>query len=79
MMQSMSEILSRSELSEIIGRSHRKAQIDWLNRKGWVFTINGAGEPIVGRMYARFKLAGLTPTVTGIGAEPAFDFDCLNG
>lgn len=54
-----SEILSKPELVDITGWSLKAKQIEWLTVRGWKFTTNAVGEPIVGRWYARMKLAGL--------------------
>jgi hypothetical protein len=63
-----SEILSQDEIAGITG-CHRKAdQIHWLELNGWQYHTNKAGEPIVGRLYARLKLAGINPpTLTTSG------------
>ncbi|MEW5709785.1 MAG: DUF4224 domain-containing protein [Pseudomonadota bacterium] len=54
-----SEALTPEELRRITGRARARDQIEWLEEKGWRFEANAAGEPIVGRFYARFKLAGI--------------------
>lgn len=56
-----SETLSAEEISDISGCSRKGDQIDWLQRNGWVFLQNRAGAPIIGRLYARLKLAGINP------------------
>ncbi|RQA20089.1 DUF4224 domain-containing protein [Pseudomonas aeruginosa] len=38
-------------------------QIEWLNRYGWKYAVTAANRPIVGRVYARLKLAGVKPTM----------------
>ena len=53
------EILAREEVAALTGRSHRAAQIQWLSDHGWRTEINAAGAPIIGRWYARMKLAGI--------------------
>lgn len=57
-----SEALSADELHQITGSSRKREQIIWLELNGWVFVKNRAGEPIVGRLYARLRLTGLHPT-----------------
>jgi hypothetical protein len=57
-----SETLSADELIDISGSSRRNDQIDWLKRNGWVFHQNRAGPPVIGRLYARMRLAGINPT-----------------
>ena len=59
-----SETLAVDELEKITGRARRDQQAQWLADHGWIFDRNAAGVPIVGRLYARFKLAGIDlPTV----------------
>ena len=54
-----SEVLEPEELHRITGRPRAREQIVWLNENGWVYILNAGGDPIVGRLYARFKLAGV--------------------
>jgi len=54
-----SEYLTVDELAGISGRARKDDQIAWLVAKGWRHTVNAAGAPIVGRWYARMKLAGV--------------------
>lgn len=56
------ETLTPDEVATITGCSRKNDQIEWLSCNGWTFHKNRAGEPIVGRMYARLRLAGITPT-----------------
>lgn len=70
----MSETLSLDELREISGAHHSKRIIAWLSANRWKHYENVAGEPVVGRMYARYKLAGMElPANT----EPNFDFSAV--
>lgn len=73
-----SETLTADELVEITGYKHAAHQKDWLDRNGWAYVVNGAGRPIVGRWFARMRLAGVTPTPGG--DEPAWkpDFSALS-
>lgn len=57
-----SETLSGEELQQICGCARRNDQITWLNAAGWTYVQNRAGEPVVGRLYARLKLAGINPS-----------------
>lgn len=61
------EILSGDELMLITGSTRKKDQVDWLTNNGWMFHKNKAGDPIVGRLYARLKLAGINPPSLGSG------------
>jgi hypothetical protein len=53
------ETLDAEEIERITGRCRREQQIEWFNNNGWRYSINAGGAPIVGRFYARFKLAGV--------------------
>jgi hypothetical protein len=57
----MSEILDGDELAQITGCARKSDQASWLKKQRWVHILNKAGIPIVGRMYARMKLAGIEP------------------
>lgn len=56
-----SETLEPEELNRITGAARKSDQIEWLTCNGWTFHKNRAGEPVVGRMYARLRMAGITP------------------
>lgn len=58
-----SETLSSDEVKEISGCSRNGDQIDWLRSNGWLFLQNRAGAPVIGRLYARLKLAGINPAL----------------
>ncbi len=60
-----SQILLPEELAGITGAHRKGDQIEWFASNGWVFHRNKAGEPIVGRMYARLRMAGVNPTMMG--------------
>lgn len=63
-----SETLNSEEVAEISGCQRRADQIAWLNRAGWLYHTNKAGLPVIGRMYARLKMAGINPAAL---ASPA--------
>lgn len=65
-----SETLDDDELVAITGYRLPSKQIDWLTRKGWQFVTNGANRPVVGRVYARLKLAGVKPSTVNAVAQP---------
>jgi len=69
-----SETLSPEELTRITGSPRSKGQIDWLEANGWQFHRTRAQEAIVGRLYARLKLAGINPAAmtTSGGWVPDF-------
>jgi hypothetical protein len=41
----------------------------WPNRNGWKYVLTRARCPVVGRVYARMKLAGVKPSAENIAAE----------
>lgn len=55
------EILDEDEVAAITGYKLPRKQLAWLDANGWKFHRNGAGHPIVGRAYARLKMAGINP------------------
>ena len=71
----MTETLTLDELREITKAHHSKRIIAWLEANKWRHFINVAGEPVVGRMYARYKLAGMN--VPNSSTEPNFDFSAV--
>lgn len=56
-----SETLTPDEVVDISGCSRKGDQIKWLIGNGWAYVKNRAGEPIIGRLYARLRLAGINP------------------
>ena len=56
-----SETLTIDEISAISGAARKAEQIAWLTKNGWLHHKTRAGEPVVGRLYARLKLAGINP------------------
>ncbi|MDG9930340.1 MULTISPECIES: DUF4224 domain-containing protein [unclassified Pseudomonas] len=61
-MSEASEFLGDDELAAMIGAKTPRKQIAWLTDKGWKFEVNAAKRPVVGRLYARLRLAGVEPT-----------------
>ncbi|SEI91384.1 protein of unknown function [Azotobacter beijerinckii] len=57
-----SETLVGNELEVITGYKMPAKQRTWLDQNGWKYHRNRAGHPVVGRAYARLKMAGITPT-----------------
>lgn len=64
----VSEFLNDDEIVRLTGYAMPRKQIEWLIQNGWRFECTGAGRPVVGRLFARFKLAGIKPTAQA--AEP---------
>ena len=60
-MHIQTETLAEEELATISGYQTPSKQIQWLTSNHWAFVLTGARRPIVGRVYARMKLAGIQP------------------
>lgn len=72
-----SEILSPEEITQITGCARRTDQVAWLIDNGWTHYLNRAGTPIIGRLYARLKLAGINPAVLATSGGWVPDFSNL--
>jgi len=72
-MSLQSETLNADELQDISGAARKSDQVEWFKRNGWVFYLNRAGLPVVGRLYARMKLAGINPATLAVidGGNPS--------
>lgn len=64
-----SEILTEQELATITGYQIPSCQKRWLIANGWQHVMTGSGRPVVGRLYARLKLAGVKPSATNATSE----------
>lgn len=64
-----SETLSDEELITITGYKTPSHQRQWLVKNAWAFVLTGAQRPVVGRVYARLKLAGVKPSEVSAIAE----------
>jgi prophage regulatory protein len=53
------ETLRSDEVAKISGHKSERDQAKWLTENRWVFHVNGKGEIIIGRMYARLRLCGV--------------------
>lgn len=73
-----SEILNPEEITQITGCARKTDQVRWLEENGWTHHCNKAGIPIVGRLYARLKLAGITPAALATSGGWVPDFSSLN-
>ncbi len=65
-----SETLTAAEIKEITGAAHMATQIKWLTENGWLHHTTRAGQPVVGRMYARLKMAGVNMATAKTGWQP---------
>lgn len=72
-----SETLSSDEIASITGCARRGDQVEWLGGNGWAFHKNKAGEPIVGRMYARLRMAGISPGAMAVSGGWVPDFSSI--
>lgn len=63
------EILSEADLAGITGYKLPSRQIEWLVANRWQHVLTGANRPVVGRVYARLKLAGVKPTAAHAVAD----------
>lgn len=68
-MDIQTETLAEEELTVITGYQNPSKQIQWLTNNHWEFVLTGARRPIVGRVYARMKLAGIQPFAAKAVAE----------
>ncbi|KPA91056.1 hypothetical protein PF66_02394 [Pseudomonas asplenii] len=68
-MEIQSETLAEEEIAAITGYQLPGKQIAWLSSNGWQYVLTGARRPVVGRVYARLKLAGVRPTTSNAVAE----------
>lgn len=64
-----SETLDEKEVARITGYLLPSKQIAWLSKNGWQYSLTGARRPVVGRVYARLKLAGVKPNAANAVAE----------
>lgn len=71
-MNGYDEILNHDEVVALTGRSQRSAQIQWLKDNDWRHELNAANDPVIGRWYARMKLAGVDLAHTAPGRLPDF-------
>lgn len=72
------EFLTTEEVAEVTGYKLPSGQRDWLDRNGWAYATNAAGRPIVGRWFARLRLAGVTPTQSGVEQFSTPNFAALD-
>ncbi|TDR46301.1 uncharacterized protein DUF4224 [Pseudomonas brenneri] len=68
-MEMQSETLAEEELAAITGYMIPSRQIEWLNKNGWKYVLTRSRRPVVGRVYARMKLAGVKPSAENVAAE----------
>lgn len=60
------ELLTEDEIATITGYLTPSRQIQWLASNGWKHVLSGARRPVVGRLYARLKLAGLNASEANV-------------
>ncbi|SFV14351.1 bacteriocin-type signal sequence-containing protein [Pseudomonas sp. OV546] len=69
MMELRAETLTEEELATITGYLIPSKQIQWLAKNQWEFVLTGARRPVVGKVYARLKLAGVRPSAVNAVTE----------
>lgn len=62
----LGELLTDEEVASITGYQIPSRQVQWLASNGWQHVLNGARRPVVGRLYARLRLAGLKPSEANV-------------
>jgi hypothetical protein len=67
--------LTPQELQRLTGYIRSSAQIRWLRRNGWRFTVNGLKEPIVAVAESERKLV----SGQGMSKQHEPNFGALNG
>jgi hypothetical protein len=67
--------LTSQEMQRLTGYVRSSAQIRWLRKNGWRFTVNGLREPIVAVAESERKL--ISGSATTRQSEP--NFEALNG
>lgn len=65
-----SETLTADEIEAITGAAHAAHQIKWLTDNGWLYHTTRAGKPVLGRLYARLKMAGVNMAPAQTGWQP---------
>ncbi len=73
-----SETLTYDELREITGCSRASDQLKWLEANNWTHHKNKGGEAVVGRLYARLKMAGINAESIAPQKSWKPDFASLN-
>lgn len=66
------EFLTPEEVAALTGHRRRNDQVQWLREHAWRAEVNAAGFPVVGRWYARMKLAGMDFSTLSPGKVPDF-------
>lgn len=74
-----SETLEPEEIQRITGAARPREQIEWLDKNGWVYQLNRARLPIVGRLYARLRMLGVPHPASVVNQSGwAPDFSAIN-
>lgn len=67
-------LLPEQSLQELTGYVQPAAQIRWLRRHGWRFTVNGLGKPIIALSEFNRRMVGGKPV-----AQPDLDWSAIDG
>ena len=65
--------LTASDRQQLTGYQRASAQVRWLKRHGWRFTVNALGEPVVALAEFNRHMVG------GRAASQQPDFGAING
>jgi len=65
--------LTASDRQQLTGYQRASAQVRWLKRHGWRFTVNALGEPVVALAEFNRHMVG------GRSASQQPDFGAING
>lgn len=64
--------LNPNELCQLTGAKLKRLQIEWLNKNGYVYIQNRAGEPVVAREHVLAKLGVVSQNRLSRRTEPNF-------
>jgi Domain of unknown function (DUF4224) len=68
----MSLYLDDEELQQLTGTKRRRLQVEWLEKNGFVFSLNRVGEPVLATAYVLAKLGVATASSISKRVEPNF-------
>ncbi len=51
--------LTSDEIAQLTGRVQAAAQVRWLKKEIWVFTVDSDGRPVIARAYAERMLGAV--------------------
>ena len=66
----MSIYLDMDELTRLTGTKRKHLQIEWLQKNGFIYSENRAGEPILAREHVLARLGVVSPNRISNRIEP---------